>query len=159
MVVFDDENWNVLMPFGPLKNRSIGQHVGGFKHYLNGYFVVFQGASCLEWLPKCAVVESTSRVGHCFHYPFIRRFFYSQKPLLVFLVLLSICDCNVALLHLEQCGKVYLVHCSHPGRDNTHGAPVMIQCSHPYDMDATEHYSHQTFCHGKYLTLSVTRGF
>ena len=33
------------MPFSlgiqPLKTRSIGQHVGGFKHHLNGYFVVF----------------------------------------------------------------------------------------------------------------------
>ena len=35
------------MPFSlgnqPLKIRSIGQHVGNFKHHLNGYFVVFGG--------------------------------------------------------------------------------------------------------------------
>ena len=50
MVVFEetyDENWNVLMPFSlgiyTLKIRSIEQHVGGFKHHLNGYFVVFGG--------------------------------------------------------------------------------------------------------------------
>ena len=55
MVVLEetnDENLNVLMPFSlgtlPLKIRSIGQHVGGFKHHLNGYFVVFLGACSLE---------------------------------------------------------------------------------------------------------------
>ena len=55
MVVFEetnDENINVLMPFPlgtwPLKIRSIGQHVGGFKHHLNDYFVVFYGACSLE---------------------------------------------------------------------------------------------------------------
>ena len=31
--------------FGHLapKNLQLGQHVGGFKHHLNGYFVVFWG--------------------------------------------------------------------------------------------------------------------
>ena len=50
MVVFEEtnyENLNLLMPFylgtHPLKIRSIGMHVGGFKHHLNGYFVVFLG--------------------------------------------------------------------------------------------------------------------
>ena len=48
----NDENLNVLMPFSlgtkPLKILSIGQHVGGFKHHLNGYFVVFFGACSLK---------------------------------------------------------------------------------------------------------------
>ena len=50
MVVLEETNvgnLNVLMPFSlgalPLKFRSIGQHVGGFNHHLNGYFVVFWG--------------------------------------------------------------------------------------------------------------------
>ena len=55
MVVFEEtnyENLNLLMPFSlgtqPLKIRSIGMHVGGFKHHLNDYFVVFLGACSLE---------------------------------------------------------------------------------------------------------------
>ena len=50
MVVFEetnDKNWNVLMPFSfgtyTLKICSTGQRVGGFKHHLNGSFVVFWG--------------------------------------------------------------------------------------------------------------------
>ena len=55
MVVFEetnDENLNVLIPFSlgtkPLKIRSIGQHVGGFKHPLNGSLEVFLSACSLE---------------------------------------------------------------------------------------------------------------
>ena len=48
----NDENLNALMPLSlgtlPLKIRSIGQHVGDFKHHLNGYFVVVLGACSLE---------------------------------------------------------------------------------------------------------------
>ena len=55
MVVFEetnDEKLNFLMPFSlgtqPLKIRSDGQHVDGFKCHLNGYFVVFLGACSLK---------------------------------------------------------------------------------------------------------------
>ena len=71
MVVFEetnDENWTVLMPFSlgalPLKIRSIGQHVDGLKHHLNGYFVIFSGACSLELLPKCALWVPTYKHTH-----------------------------------------------------------------------------------------------
>ena len=66
MVVFEEtnyENLNLLMPFSlgtqPLKIRSIGMPVGGFKHHLNYYYVVFLGhvpwsdfpsVHCIDWI-------------------------------------------------------------------------------------------------------------
>ena len=68
MVVFEetnDENWGVLMPFSlgtlPLKIRSIGQHVNGFKHHLNGYFVVFLGF--VPWSDFPSVQWGVIRIG------------------------------------------------------------------------------------------------